>query len=625
MCKQNSSINSSDFENQKKFVEYALNFAVDVLRSTQDKSEKNEFCRKKMYIDILNCIDILKIFEITAIFAQEGINDRDIVCSCPDKQEEIKQHIAFFVQSDSMPLAVKSERGILVHFPEYNCDFFVYSLHRMYGQKNMFIGVVPHNVHISDEKLSLISFFLLHCTLVLGTNFYTKRSCEECQKLQDIFIEQKNVFLRSSQDNLTGLGNRVRLIQELEAYFVGDDEIVALLMLDINKFREVNDSFGHLEGDNVLVLIAQRLEQKFPYARLVVRDSGDEFAILSQNLTCFEDAQLLAEQVSECFKKPFMLSGTQLFLDASIGLVLLPDEAANADEAVARAKVAMYRAKKECLKYCFYEESFEPFSVQRVITIADMEKNLQSDGFFYLAYQPKVNLQTGKVVGVEALLRWNRPAYGEMNPALFVPHAEATGNIKKMGMMVVRQTVAQAAKWYYEGLELPIAINFSMLNLQDTEFCNRIVELIKTYKIPPSMIEIEVMESIIIAAPSKSVQHLKLFKDLGIKIYIDDFGTGYSTFGYLAQLPVSSLKIDSSFVIPMRQDENCRKIVETIIQLGHSLNLEIVAECIEDKETYDALGKMQCDVGQGYFICRPQRAEVLEEWIQKRLSLLSGD
>ena len=157
MCKQNSSINSSDFENQKKFVEYALNFAVDVLRSTQDKSEKNEFCRKKMYIDILNCIDILKIFETTAIFAQKGSNDRDIVCSCPDKQEEIKQHISFFVQSDSMPLAVKSERGILVRFPEYYCDFFVYSLHRMYGQKNMFIGVVPHNVLLFWEQIFIQS------------------------------------------------------------------------------------------------------------------------------------------------------------------------------------------------------------------------------------------------------------------------------------------------------------------------------------------------------------------------------------------------------------------------------------------------------------------------------------
>lgn len=625
MYKQSTQINSLDFESQNKFIEYALNFSVDAVRSTQDKFEKNEVCRKKMYIDILNCIDILKIFETTAIFTRKGNNNEDTVCSCPDKQKEIEQHIAFFVQSDSMPLAVKNERGLLVRCPEYYCDFFVYSLHRMYGQIDMFIGMIPHNIHISDEAVSLISFFLLNCTLVLKTYFYTKCSCEECQKLQNTFIKQKNIFLRSSQDNLTGLGNRVRLIQELEAYFTGDDEIVALLMLGINKFREVNDSVGHLEGDNLLVLIARRLEQKFPYARLVVRDSGDEFAILSQNLICSEDAQLLAEQVSECFKKSFMLSGTQFFLDASIGLVLLPDEAANADEAVARAKVAMYRAKKEGLKYCFYEESFEPFSVQRVITIADMEKNLQSDGFFYLAYQPKVNLQTGKVVGAEALLRWNRPTYGEMNPALFVPQAEASGHINKMGMMVVRQTVAQAAKWYYEGLELPIAINLSLLNLQDIEFCNRIVELIKTYKIPPSMIEIEVMESIIMAASSKSVQHLKLFKDLGIKVYIDDFGTGYLTSGYLAQLSVSSLKIDSSFVIPMRQDENCRKIVATIIQLGHSLDLEIVAEGIEDKETYDVLEKMQCDVGQGYFICRPQRAEVLEEWVQKKFSLLSGE
>ncbi len=627
MDKQSFEVNNFDFENQKKFVKYALNFAVDGVRFVHDKLKKDESRHQELYIDILNCLDILKIFETTAIFTYEGNNEyKHRVCSCPDKQEEVARHIAFFVQSDSMALAEKSEQGLLVRFPEYCLDFFVYPFHSMYGQKDMFIGMLPHNVHIPDGTLSLISFFLVNCTLVLESHSCINRSCEECQQLQDAFIEQKNVFLRSSQDNLTGLGNRVRLMQDLEAYFAGDDdEVVALLMLDVNKFREVNDLFGHLEGDNLLVLIARRLEQKFPYARLVVRDSGDEFAILSQNLTCSEDARLLAQQVGECLKKPFMLSGEQFFLDASIGLVLLPDEAANADEAVTRAKVAMYRAKKEGLQYCFYEENFDPFSIQRVITIADMEKNLQSDGFFYLAYQPKVDLQSGKVVGVEALLRWNRPTHGEMNPALFVPQAEATGNIKKMGMMVVRQAVAQAAKWYNEGLELPIAINFSMLNLQDAEHCNRILELIKNYQIPPSMIEIEVMESIVMAAPSKSIHHLKLFKDLGIKVYIDDFGTGYSTSGYLAQLPVSSLKIDSSFVIPMRQEEHCRTIVATIIQLGHSLDLEIVAEGIEDKETYDALGKMQCDVGQGYFICRPQRAEILEEWVQKKLSLLSID
>ncbi len=606
-----------ELERQRRFTEKALELAIELGDSMQDFFEhQNE---EAIFEKILSCIDLLKIFEISSIYFCEpqGGNCSFLKCLPFSREKELCEHVDFFIESGFFALALNESRGMELQSQDYSARFFAHSLKSAGGSQGLFIGMFRGDQSIPDTSLSIISLALRNCASVFENFSRMRLRSEQNKRLeQEVVSKQEELVFQLTHDKLTGLGNRVALINQLDAFW-GRGEKSALLLMDIDNFREINDSIGHVEGDRILVRIARRLEEALPQARVIVRDNGDEFAILTQDIANSEEVEAIALSVIKLFKRSFLVSEHQILLEPSLGIVVLPEHATNTGEALRKADIAMYLAKKERSGFRFYEESMDYFSIERIVMIADMTQALSEENF-YLVYQPKIHLETGSVCGVEALIRWNHPRHGVVSPAVFVPLAESGGNIKKMTMLVVKKSVMQARKWFLEGRNLPIAINLSMLNLQDPELGTQIVELVKKYEIPPHLIEIEITESVIMTAPSESIRHLLLFKSLGMKIYIDDFGTGYSTLGYLTKLPVSALKVDSSFIIPMCKDPDCRTIVETVIQLGHTFNLEVVAEGIEDEQTLRELKKLSCDSGQGYYICRPQKAEDLEQWLQER-------
>ncbi len=618
--KQKLQLRVLELEKQKQFTEKALGLAIELGDSIQDLLE---FQREEAVFEkILSCIDLLEVFEISSVYLCEKKerNFNLFQCSPLSRQYELQSHVDFFIESGFFALSLGENHGTILQSQDYSASFFVHPLKTAHGIQGMFIGMLKHNQSIPATSLQIISLALRQSASVFENLSKIRSSYEQNKSLeQEVQDKLKELTFQATHDPLTKLGNRTLLVNELDETFMSSSKrIDALLLMDIDNFREINDTIGHLEGDNLLIRVAQRLKRTLPQSGLITRNNGDEFATLIKNISSRGEVSAIAQYITETFKKPFLVSGHHLLLELSIGIVLLPEHATSTSEALKKADIAMYLAKKERSLFRFYEESMDYFSIERMVMIADMANALNVETDFYLVYQPKVNLDTNTICGVEALIRWNHPQHGLVSPATFVPLAERGGNIKKMTMLVIKKAIIQAKKWCTEGRNIPIAINLSMLNLQDPELSNHLIEIIKKQDIPPQLIELEITESVIMTAPSESIRHLVLFKNMGIKIYIDDFGTGYSTLGYLTKLPISSLKIDSSFIIPMLKDHHCHTIVETVIQLGHTFNLEIVAEGIEDEATLHELKKLSCDSGQGYYICKPQKAEELEEWLQER-------
>jgi diguanylate cyclase len=411
-------------------------------------------------------------------------------------------------------------------------------------------------------------------------------------------------------DDLTGLPNRSQLRERLDAALAVDESgPVAVLMLDLDRFKNVNDTFGHRGGDELLRRLADRMTGEVEQDLLVARLGGDELAVLAPGRSAAE-AVALAREVRSIVGAPFTLDGVPVAVDASVGVALSPEDGLDADTLLRRADVAMFAAKGRRLGVARYDEGFDTSDRDRLALMSQLRRAIER-GEIVLHYQPKIDLQTGVVCGVEALARWQHPERGLVPPGAFVPYAEQSGLTRDLTRRVLELAAEQAAAWRQAGDPLPVAVNVTMFDLLDEGFADELESLLERWSLFPADLELELTESAVMSEPERVLEVLERVSALGVGLAVDDFGTGYSSLGHLGRLPVDTIKIDRSFVVAMGQDEGNRAIVAATIDLGHALGLRVVAEGIETAESAAELRELGCDVGQGYGLGKPAPADEL--------------
>jgi diguanylate cyclase (GGDEF)-like protein len=433
-------------------------------------------------------------------------------------------------------------------------------------------------------------------------------------------LEQK-VTHDATHDSLTNLPNRTLFIDRLQQAInraVREKSYLAVCILDIDGFKEVNDTLGHYNGDRLIKQVALRLSGIIRESDTLARIGGDEFGFMLPKVANAEDLKKIGKKIKKALDSPFSLENLSLDVSASIGAALYPLHGTDVDTLIQRADVAMYVAKEDNSKFVVYSKDLDDHSPHRLTLRGELREAINNDDLV-LYYQPKILAKTNTIHAAEALVRWQHPRHGFMPPDEFIPLAERTGLIADLTYWVLKQALQQCGEWHKAQINIGISVNVSSLCLLDPEFPDVLTGLLASYDFPAKSLMIEITETSIMIDPKRSFQILNRIAEMGIGISIDDFGTGYSSLAYLKKLPATELKIDKSFVMDMLENESDMTIVKATIQLGHNLGLSVVAEGVENLETFNKLKEMDCDVLQGYFISRPAKAEDFCEWVEKKM------
>lgn len=417
---------------------------------------------------------------------------------------------------------------------------------------------------------------------------------------------QKRIEELAYSDVLTGLPNRLLLSQRVDTAIQGarqSDTGFAILFLDLDRFKIINDSLGHPFGDRVLQLVAERLQTCLRQTDMLCRLGGDEFVIYLHGGDATV-AESVARRILDDMLKPFMLDGMGFSIQSSIGIALYPQDGVTLDDLIKQSDTAMYRVKERGRgSYGFYQPQMNANLLARM----QMEHAMrQALGLHRMAvhYQPQVSMATGRITGAEALLRWTDPDFGAVSPGVFIPLAEESGYIVTLGAWVMEQSVREAALWMHSGMPIVISVNVSALEFRQPDFVDRITRLLAVHQLPPTLLELELTETILLQDAQEMEQRLRVLADLGIGLAIDDFGTGYSSLAYLKKLPIHKLKIDQSFVRGLADDDSDRAIVSAIISMGRAMHVQVVAEGVETEIQLAVLQQMLCEHYQG-FLCAP--------------------
>jgi diguanylate cyclase (GGDEF)-like protein len=421
-------------------------------------------------------------------------------------------------------------------------------------------------------------------------------------------------------DALTDLPNRTLFHDRVHQALTSarrDHVPAAVMIMDLDRFKEVNDTLGHASGDELLKQVGIRLRESLRESDTVARLGGDEFGVLLPKVLDSAAAVAVARKLRTTLEEPFTIHGLALQMEASIGIALYPDHGTNVQSLLQRADVAMYVAKEHPAGCEVYTRERDAYSPDRLTLLTELRRAIDR-GQLVLHYQPKVDLRTGEIHGVEALVRWKHPERGMVPPDEFIPPAQKTGVIGPLTMFVLDEALRQCRTWALQGLDLCVAVNLSTRNLLDVHLPDTVGELLSRWEVHPSLLELEITESTILADPVRAMQVLSRLDEMGVRLAIDDFGTGYSSLAYLKRLPVDELKIDKSFILGMEESENDAVIVRSTIDLGRNLGLRVVAEGVETSTAWNRLASLGCDIAQGYYLSRPIPASELTEWVRAR-------
>ncbi len=421
---------------------------------------------------------------------------------------------------------------------------------------------------------------------------------------------------QAMHDSLTGLPNRVLFRDRVEQALHGAKRQtgeVAVMFLDLDRFKEVNDTLGHESGDVLLREVGQRLAHSLRAGDTVARLGGDEFAVLATGLDDADDALVVARKLRQAVEWPFTLRGLTLEVEASIGIALFPEHGTDVDTLLRHADVAMYQCKENHSGVGIYSPERDVYSPDRLKLLGELRRAIEQNELV-LYYQPKVSLRTSEVTGFEALVRWKHPEQGLLTPDRFVPFAEHTGLVKPLTRYVMREAIRACAKWQELGLDLGVAVNLSARDLLDLHLPDEVRLLLSETRIDPGMLELEITENTILSDPARTRTILNRLKELGVRLAIDDFGSGYSSLGYLKRLPLDVLKIDKSFVMTMLADDDSAAIVRSTIDLAHNLGLEVVAEGVATESIGGALAALRCDAAQGFYFAGPMPESDAASW-----------
>lgn len=442
-----------------------------------------------------------------------------------------------------------------------------------------------------------------------------QRVIDRTMQLQDV---NEQLEYQAMHDTLTGLSNRALFHDRLRNVLSAakrSKELFALVGIDLDLFKEINDTLGHHAGDLVLQHVASACNKCLRDSDTVARMGGDEFAILLPKVTDMERAVSVAERVLAAIKEPLYLDGHLVEVTASLGVAMFPDHGTDELTLITHSDAAMYEAKRQKLGVLVYKPEMGEGKSEAVALKGELRQAIK-DGQMVLHYQPKIEFSTHSVIGVEALVRWQHPRLGLLYPDAFIALAEITGLIKPLTHEVLRLAMKQIHDWGSQGFVYPVAVNISAINLQDKGFPASVAALIAENEIPSHLLELEVTETAIMKEPIVAIDNIRTLSLLGIQMSIDDFGTGYSSMAYIQKLLVAKIKIDKSFVIDMGTQAKDEMIVRATIDLAHNLGLTAVAEGVENQAAWDKLHELGCDSAQGYHMSKPLPPEQFLEWVQ---------
>jgi len=439
---------------------------------------------------------------------------------------------------------------------------------------------------------------------------------------EDAFRRQVELTThQAAHDALTGLPNRTLFADRVEQASLEGSRYgsrFAVMLMDLDRFKEVNDALGHHAGDSLLTEVASRLRGAVRESDTVARLGGDEFGFLIRR-NDLRQIETTVKRLTAVLERSLLVDGVALTIESSIGVAVFPEHGSDVGEILRNADIAMYEAKNGSRSYAIYRGNVKGSHGRRLMLLADLRDGLER-GELVVHYQPKADLATGCITSVEALARWIHPEHGLIGPNEFIPLAEQTSLIKPLALHVIDEAVHQCAVWREKGLDLRVAVNLSMRNLLDTDLPRDIQRVLDRYGVSARALDVEITESAIQADPARTTATVEKLSAMGIRISIDDFGTGYSSFSSLSRLPVSEIKIDRSFVTNMLTDKNSAGIVRSMIALGRNLDLTVVGEGVETAASYERLMTLGCDTAQGFYLNRAVSADELEEWLQERRS-----
>jgi diguanylate cyclase (GGDEF)-like protein/PAS domain S-box-containing protein len=421
-------------------------------------------------------------------------------------------------------------------------------------------------------------------------------------------------------DPLTGLPNRILFSERIGHAILQaqrQKKKLAVALIDLDRFKEINDSLGHSAGDHLLISVGKQMGGALRASDTVARLGGDEFGLVLPELTDADSLLPVLERLQESLEEPIHVQSLPIGIEASMGIALYPDHGDDAQTLIQRADIAMYEAKRDGLSHVFYDESTHDHDVSSLTLVAELRRAI-SERELVLHYQPKAALESGSVTSVEALVRWMHPERGVVMPDSFIPLAQETSLIGPLTLYVIEEALRQVRGWREQGIELSVAVNLSTRNLLDRSFPKQVEDLLSRWDVEPKDLELEVTESSMLANPTRAKAVLNELSELGIRLSIDDFGTGYSSLAYLRELPVDEIKIDRSFVIAMGAEAGDAVIVRSTVDLGRNLGLEVVAEGVETIEHWEKLRELGCTTAQGYFLSRPVPADELCDWLRTR-------
>ncbi len=475
--------------------------------------------------------------------------------------------------------------------------------------------------NFTEHDLELLNLFSKQVAFAIDNTIYVEelREARESAEKYRLQLEQSNQRLIKTNDELehlalhdplTGLPNRSLVIDRLQQAILTarrNQDPMALLMIDLDHFKEVNDTLGHLVGDQLLIRVGERFQSALREPDTLGRLGGDEFAVVLPRAGR-EDALIVAEKLQSSLRRSVDIDQNSFSIAASIGISIYPEHGPEPANLLRSADIAMYVAKRARNELAVYDPKHDTHNPDHLALLRDLREAIQ-DGNINAAFQPKLDLQTGTIIGAEALARWRHPVKGDIPPYEFIPLLEQTGLIRPFTLQILEKSIDYCTRCQQHGMRFSVAVNLSMHNLRDENLPDQISEIIKHYDFDRQLLVLEITESAIMHDPEHSLEVLNRLDQMGLKLSVDDFGTGYSSLSYLKRLPVSQLKIDRSFVKDMTRDEDDAMIVRSTIDLAHNLGLTTVAEGVEDQHTLEQLRTLNCDMAQGYLISRPLTAD----------------
>lgn len=421
-------------------------------------------------------------------------------------------------------------------------------------------------------------------------------------------------------DSLTGLPNRALFRTKLSDALMDARALkkhVSVLFLDLDRFKNINDSLGHSVGDELLILVAKRLEQCVRDTDVVCRMGGDEFTAVLRSINTMDDAGVVAEKIIESIAQPFTIQGHELRISTSIGITVYPEDGEDLDDLLKQADAAMYQAKGQGRNNHQYFNTAVSAKVSHEMQLETALQTAFENNEFFLEYQPKLNLEHNQIVGAEALLRWQSPVFGHVVPLEFIRRLEESGAILQVGNWVLNTAIQQAKKWHDAGQSIAVAVNVSARQFKQDGLVDQIATMLQQAGLPPSLLQVEIAESLLMDDAERSEAVMRKLINIGVNLSLDDFGTGYSSLSYLRRFPINEIKIDRSFVVDMGTNEMADNIIKTVIELGQALGMKVTAEGVETDKQRMHLERLGCDEIQGYLLSPPLQTDAFETFIKK--------